>query len=233
VKALISAELLRLRTVRSTVPSVLGALLFITATTIGNTASRPSDFKLALGGAPLLVAILIAGGVATIIGYDYKRGAVGLTYLAEPRRERVFAARVLTYAGLGAGFAAVAISLASLGAGVWAARHGSHIGLAASDVTRFVAQAAAAGAAAGALGVLAGTAVRNPTAASQVLVLDFVIEELLPSDGIARFGPFSLVQATFGTAPHLDALPALALLFGALVLGSLAVIRWAVPRDLT
>jgi hypothetical protein len=52
MKALISAELLRLRTVRSTLPSVLGALLFITATAIANTAPRPSHFQLISAARP-------------------------------------------------------------------------------------------------------------------------------------------------------------------------------------
>jgi hypothetical protein len=83
-----------------------------------------------------------------------------------------------------------------------------------------------------AAGVLVATAVPNPTAAGQVVVLEFVVESFIPGDRVGRYLPFGLVDALFGSAGHLHVLPALALLIGYVGVLYLAVRRWALGRDL-
>ena len=120
------------------------------------------------------------------------------------------------------------------GAGqAWADHKGIHIGLTATDVLQRSPGAAAAGALIGAVGVLVATAVPNPTAAGQVVVLVFIVESFLPGDAVARYLPFNLAQAVLGAPDRLEPFAAFALLLALTALLYAAVRATAMNRDLT
>jgi hypothetical protein len=234
VRALIAAELLRLRTVRSTFPAAAGAALLITLTAVLNLRSETSsEFEHDLGGAGILIALVVATSAATTIAYDFKRGSTALTYLAEPRRHRVLRARLASYAVLGGAFAALVVLCCCLAGLAWAAHKGWQTGLTAPDVAALAAGGAGVGAAMSAVGVLVATAARNPTAAAQLVVVPFIAGGLVAHYDAARYLPFALVSALFGATDQLGVLAALALLAGYVLALYVAVSRWAVPRDIT
>lgn len=83
------------------------------------------------------------------------------------------------------------------------------------------------------MGVLVATVVRNPTAASQVIVLES--SSRASSRAITRLAisPSALVQEVFGTSDQPALVPALALLLAYVGVLYLAVRRWAIGPDLT
>jgi ABC-2 type transport system permease protein len=237
---LVLAELLRVRTLRSPLliaigVSVVVALLTgaqILAPSAGETATGAETIDL-LRGAPLL-AVLVVGAVAAVVaGGDLKRGATTLTYLAEPRRARATAARVLTFAGLGgllsllAAAAAIMVGLTAAGA------QGIPVEPTVGMALGTAGAAAFGGAVVAGLGTLAGLAARDATIASGGLVLWNVGEQLLTTTGIHDHLPFQLVSSLLHGDGQVASLPAMGLLLGYLAVAGLVVTRLALPRDLT
>jgi ABC-type transport system involved in multi-copper enzyme maturation permease subunit len=235
MSALIAAELLRLRTVRTPRYAALGVLALVAITTavnVGSIADQPggstglaeSLWSLALPG--VLMAGVLAG---TSVATEFQRGSAAMTYLSHPHRADAAAARALVHAGLGflsAGLAAgvvIAIGLPALG---------ESIDGGVSDVARIVAGAAFGGAVMGAAGALIGTATRSPTAASSALPGWYVVELLLIPADIRPYLPFSLVSSLMGTG-EVPAGVAIGLLLAFLAAAALFVREWALPRDLT
>src|SRR4051794_25534422 len=106
--ALISAELLRLRTVRSPRYVALGVLAFVALLAAmpiidpgAGELPSPAELGDSLRSLGLVGVIVAATFGASNVGTDFKRGSAALTYLGHPRRGRVTAARGLAYAGLG------------------------------------------------------------------------------------------------------------------------------------
>jgi hypothetical protein len=233
MRSLVEAELLRLRTVRSTMPILVGALGLAVLTAVLNFGASPSQFRDDLGGVPMLILILVSSAAATVVAYAFKRGETALTYLAEPRRERVLGARMATYGAAGGAFAALATAACCVAAMAWADHKALDVGLTAADIAGRTAGAAAAGALIAVVGVLVATAVRNPTAAGQVIVLAFIVESFLPGHDLPRYLPFGAAQGLSGAPDQLAPLGALALLLAYAVALYLAVPRWALGHDLT
>ena len=99
--AMISAELLRLRTVATHRWIALGllALIAVNAAPFVNGASTTSAEVVAqLRGLAQLAMVMVAAYAAHIVGDEFRRGSVAMTYLAHPRRGRVAAAHAVTYA---------------------------------------------------------------------------------------------------------------------------------------
>jgi hypothetical protein len=230
--ALVLAELLRIRTLRSPLLIAIGVpvvVALITGATIlapsaGETATATETTDL-LRQAPLL-AVLIAGG-------DLKRGATTLTYLAEPRRGRATAARVLTFAALGgllsslAAAAAVTVGLTAAGA------QGIPVEPTVGMVLGTTGAAALGGAVVAGLGTLVGLAARDATIAGAGFVLWNVGEQVLATTRIHDHLPFALVRALLEGDGQVGGLPAIGLLLAYLAVAGLAVSRLALPRDLT
>ena len=246
--ALISAELLRLRTVRSPRYGVLGVLAFVVilaAQPIIN-AEQPGTAELAdsLRTLALVPGVVVAGVLAaTLLATEFQRGSATLTYLSHPNRARVTAARALTYAGLGFVFAGVAAGVV-VAVGVPAGGGSLSAVFTAADVARLIGGAAVGGAVMGAAGALLGTATHNPTIASSAFFAWNVVETLLVPAGIRPYMPFALVGSLMGAGSEGPgqtafgaggvALPAaIGLLLAYLTAGALVTRRWALPRDLT
>src|SRR4051794_11743863 len=129
--ALVSAELLRLRTVRSPRYAALG-LFALGALLAGLEVTGPG-----FGGGPGLpprgdsLRLLAYNGVifvavfgAHVAAVEFPRGAIALTYLVQPDRWRVTRARSLTHGVVGAIVAALAIGIAlAVGLGGEGPRH--------------------------------------------------------------------------------------------------------------
>jgi hypothetical protein len=232
--ALISAELLRLRTVRGPRYGALGVLAFLAITAglnVHSIAGRESPAELVDSLLSLaLPGVLMAGALAaTNVATEFQRGSVAITYLSHPNRVHVGVARALAYAGLGSVFAAVAALLvAASGTAV-----AGDLRLSAIDLARMIGGAAFGGTVMGAAGALIGTTIRNPTIASSVLPGWYVVEFLLIPAGTRPYLPFGLVNSLMGAAGDIPILMAIGLLLGYLAALALIVRRWALPRDLT
>jgi hypothetical protein len=239
--ALISAELLRLRTARSTLYGTLGGLTLIAllaAIPLLDAGSRPSEAGHVLGNLrgsvePIVFSIGIASAAA--VGAAFKLGTVTMTYLAHPRRERVTGAHIVVWAGYCGLFAAVASAVVV--ALEVAAAHAAHIdaGLSAGEVARIICGAAFGGSVLGSAGVLAATVTRQATIAVAAVVGWNIIETLVAGgfDGSGRYLPLNLAGSVMGFNHGMPAFPAMGLLIAYLAAFALAVRTWALPRDLT
>jgi hypothetical protein len=103
--AMISAELLRLRTVATHRWIALGllALIAVNAAPFVKGASTTADEVVAqLRGLAQLAIVMVAAYAAHVVGDEFRRGSVATTYLRHPSRGRVAAAHAVTYAAAGA-----------------------------------------------------------------------------------------------------------------------------------
>jgi hypothetical protein len=98
---LISAELLRLRTLRVTryvVVGMLGLAVMLAVFPRSGPSSALVDSVRSVTFTFVMAAAFIA---ATQLGTEFKRGAAALTYLTHPNRRSVTLARVLTHGMMG------------------------------------------------------------------------------------------------------------------------------------
>jgi ABC-type transport system involved in multi-copper enzyme maturation permease subunit len=236
--ALVSAELLRLRTVRSPRYIVLGVLAFTALLAVlemlGSPAAHhatPASHADSLRSLALQEMIIAAVVAASMTATDFKRGTVALTYMVQPDRWRVTLARTVTYAALGAVLAALTAGV-GIAVGLVAADPGA-VDLDAGAVVRTIAGAMFGGAAFATLGVLAGTIARNPTVATTAVIAPSVTEAALQSGAVHPYLPLGLAEEVIGIGHVLAAPVAMALLV-AYPLALAAVVRtWALARDIT
>jgi ABC-type transport system involved in multi-copper enzyme maturation permease subunit len=226
VSALVSAELLRLRTVRGPRWSALGGLVFIALTAYMNLRDVPDrDLADSMRSLAVVVILLSSVAAATHIGSEFQRGTAVLTYLTHRDRSSVAATRCLVYAALGGLFA-------GLGAAAIAAV-GADAGPAGGGVAQLIAGGAAGGAIMSAAGVLLGTVTRNPTIAAVALVVLNLGETFVSRSGAGPYLPFGLLNELMGASDGPAALAALGLLLAYFAVFFVLVRRFALPRDLT
>jgi hypothetical protein len=228
--ALISAELLRLRTLRVTryvVVGMLGLAVMLAFFPPSGPRSALVDSVRSVTFTFVMAAAFIA---ATQLGTEFKRGAAVLTYLTHPNRRMVATARVLTY-GLIGGLVAALAAIVALAAGVVAAHlqaSPTYIGgLAFAGV---IGGAAFGGAVLGGFGALVGTVTREPILATVVVVVPSLIAG--PLTAVSPYLPFGLAEQLLGGADKVAAPLAMMLLLVYLAVTALCVRRWALPRDL-
>jgi len=184
VTALVSAELLKLRTTRTAlgflVAIVLLTLAIDAATFATGDFQTEEDLESALSGASVAAALLLILGIVGTTG-EYRHGTITSSLLGTPERRRLVAAKLLAYtiAGAALGAAAVAVTFA-IGIPWLSTRDaplellglGDYVGLAARNV--------ALAALSGATGVGIGAIVRNQVAAVVgTLVYLFVLEPIV------------------------------------------------------
>jgi ABC-type transport system involved in multi-copper enzyme maturation permease subunit len=242
---LISAELLRLRTVRSYLYAplaffaVFGLMAGVPLLDPKSTLSAPSQVTDNLLMLLQPIALVVAVCAATYVGGEFKRGTAAMTYLAHPNRARVTAAQLITWA---AACCLLAAALAALIVGLGlSAASADHVnsGLSSLDIARVIGGAAFGGAVMGSAGVLAATATRNPTTAGVAFVAYNIAEQLVANSapGLMPYLPFRLINSVMGLTHeipgHIPGLAAAALLLAYLAILGLGVGRLALPRDLT
>jgi hypothetical protein len=239
MSALIAAELLRLRTVRSPAYGAAAILAVVALTTILNVrpvvrghpgpAVLPDSLRsIALIGV-LMACVLGATNMAT----HFQGGSAAMTYLRHPHRGRVGASQAVTYAALGFVFTAV---VAAVVLAVGAAVAGSdqfEASYSALDVARMIGGTATGGAVLGAIGVFIGTVLRNSTVASCAPPAWYFVELSFAPASIQPYLPFGLVQWLMGGSADLSLLGAIGLLLAYAAVLSVIAVKWALPRDLT
>jgi ABC-2 type transport system permease protein len=239
--ALISAELFRLRTIRS--PSFIAAGVLALVAFLAIIPVFDAGGPDAMSGPDVIQLLQIAGGVVAAIGVallaaataggDFRRGTAVVSYLASPRRGYTLTARAMTYAGLGAAFGLLASTVAMAIALPAADGAGIDVALSGGDLAKLLGGAAAGGALFATAGVLLGTATRNPTTAVVAILVWQPAESLIGMLGIGEYLPFSLLQTMLGHDSTVAPLAAAALLAAYLaVLASVVRLR-ALPRDIT
>ena len=214
--ALISAELLRLRTLRVTryvVVGMLGLAVMLAVFPPSGPRSALVDSVRSVTFTFVMAAAFIA---ATQLGTEFKRGAAVLTYLTHPNRRMVATARVLTYGLIGGLVAAhLQANPADIGALAFAGVIGG---------------AAFGGAVLGGFGALVGTVTREPILATVVVVVPSLIAG--PLTAVSPYLPFGLAEQLLGGADKVAAPLAMMLLLVYLAVTALCVRQWALPRDL-
>jgi ABC-2 type transport system permease protein len=231
MKALISTELLKLRTTRAAYVAA-GFLLLITVAVplVGALVAgsgeiaplRASDLADMLrgpvplaGGAILLVGLLAAAG-------EFRHHTAVTTRLAEPRTGRVLLAKLATMAALGFAAGIVMVATMLIEAAVLFPWKDVAFEPFTSDVVRVAVAAPFILALHGVLGVAIGSLLRSTAAAvGATLVWAFVVEGILPivtrSPGIVHWLPTGLVMEAL--QPHTPSRQLVPLAAGALLLG--------------
>jgi hypothetical protein len=240
MSALMSAELLRLRTVRAPFYGTLGLLALLAlfgAAPLLDTHSTLTADDLRSSMQSLVASLMFSIGVVASnnVGGEFKRGTTAMTYLVHPDRGRVATASIVVWAGLCAVLVAVAASLV-VALQVHAARvHHVDLGLSGLETARIIAGAAFVGAVMGAAGVLIATMTREPLISSGAIVGFNVIETILSNaiHGVGPYLPLSLVSSIAGLDHGLRGFAAMGLLLAYLAVLALAVRVWALRRDLT
>lgn len=242
--AQVKAELLKVRSTRTTVGLVVGmialtvliVLLSGLLTHPDGLTSKKDQLNLFAPGGIALIFSSLAG--VLLITSEYRYGTIHPTFVFTPRRSRVLSAKltagVLT--GLVFGVAGVGLALA-IGSLILSAR-GIPSSVTGGEITLLVAGGIVAIALRGAFGVGLGAIVRNQVAAViGLLAWDFVVNGLLfgLAPSVGRFMPTTAADALMGlkTTHLLSPAAGAAVLVGwtaAVALAGLVLIR---RRDVT
>jgi ABC-2 type transport system permease protein len=242
VTALVSAELLKLRTTRTTFWFLVSIVLLTLAVDAVNFATTDfrgkDDVEVALSGAGIAAALLMILGIVGTTG-EHRHGTITSAFLATPERRRVVAAKMVAYLITGAllGAAAVVVSFA---AGIpWLSARDAPLDLLdTSDYLGLAASGIAVAALSGAVGVGIGAIVRNQVAAVVgTLVYLFILEPVagLASSEVAAYLLGNTQNSLAGgeLEDSLDRLPAGLVLTGwVLLLGCLGML-FEEQRDVT
>jgi ABC-2 type transport system permease protein len=193
VTPLLRAELLKLRTTRTFVALVgaalaLSLLVVVLATVLGDHYSRNEVRDLFTGDFSGLFILLL--GVIGMAG-EWRHRTITSTVLAAPRRVRLLAAKVSSYALAGAVLSlVVTVVIMLVGTLILSSRGETTVG--AGDLADVLWRNLVVAAAFGALGVCVGGLLRNPIVAIIVLLsLAFVVEPAVLglAPNVGRFGP--------------------------------------------
>ena len=240
----VKAELLKVRSTRTTIGIVLGMIVLVLVFTLlsGLVSKAPSltgtEDQRGLLSVGSLAAVFSALAGIMLVTSEYRFGTIRPTFLFTPRRSRVVAAKLA--AGLLAG---IAFGLIGEGLGfvlgyVILAGRAIDYALDAAQTSLLLLGTLAGVALWGALGVGIGVVVRNQVGAIiGLLVWGFVVENLIfafaPSGG--RFAPVHAQDALTGLTTN-DLLPAAAggvILLLWTVAFALAAAALAARRDVT
>lgn len=230
---IVSSELLKLRTTRTFLALMAGALALIVAISVpaaaaGNLATTAAPGRALLGVAGLAQLFALVIGVLGITN-EYRHGTITPSLLVEPRRARLVAAKLASQliAGLTLGLVCYT-ACAAIVAAILSGR-GLDTGFTTGDWVGAVIGGAVATMLYAALGLGVGALIRNQAGAIvAVLAWVFVIENLLGiipggfGTAIKKYGLSGVGGSLANTAGHanrLDQIPAGLLLLGyALVL---------------
>jgi ABC-type transport system involved in multi-copper enzyme maturation permease subunit len=249
VSALVRSELLKIRTTRGWYAYLTVVVLLVGVAVAGDIGSSPDaersllEFQLGLvdsaGFAALLSIIL---GI-TIVTTEFRHGTITPTFLVEPQRERVVAAKAAAVSLVAALFALLALVVAAAVALTWLSIIGADLHLGDAEIGKRAAQAVLLGILWGLLGLAIGALVHSQVAAlvgtliwiflGETLLLGFF--GLLDLDGARAYLPFQALDGADGTggADLLSYWPAVGVSLGWIaLLGAAGIVRTQ-RRDIT
>ena len=256
---LIRVELLKLRTARVSfglllTSSALTALFTsLEASRAGKAASSVASLNTSAGLATITTttgwSMMFAAVLGVIVASgEFRHGTATLTYLAEPNRSRVLAAKVAASALFGSLFG-LASAVIATGVGlVFVEAHGYPVRLSSTVMVGHAAGAMFGAAVLAAIGVGLGSLIRSQLAGViGVFVWGLLVESVvgglfasvrpyLPYTAATTLAGIKLGRASFGGVSGGSALPfvaAAALVAGIAVLISAAAAHEAVGRDVT
>ncbi|MGH3071480.1 MAG: ABC transporter permease [Gaiellaceae bacterium] len=246
--ALVRAELLKARTVRSWWAYLIAIVLLVGIAVAGDTGTNPEahdrlDFQVGLvesaGFATLLALIL---GIVLVTN-EFRHGTITPTFLAAPVRERVLAAKAAAATLLGLLFAVLALLVTAAIALTWLSIVGAEIHLLDGEVAERAAQILVSCVLFALLGVAIGTLVQSQVAALVgTLIWAFIGETLLwglftllDIEGAVGYLPFQALDGADGTGGEnlLDYWLAVAVSLGWIALVGAAGTWRTRGRDLT
>jgi ABC-type transport system involved in multi-copper enzyme maturation permease subunit len=207
MRNLLHAELIQLRTLRTTYFAVALALLLATAFTLGDFSEIGQHSLDTSGGihsmlardAGLVAAVVLALLGATRVGGEFRNHTIGQRALASPRRWRMVAAKLVTFGGLGAITGALTTAVAVPAAHAMAASKHAAFTLTTTQVAEIAEKAMVAGVLFAMLGVGIAFITRSQNAAIVIVLGLFLAEQILagilgtPGDYL----PYRLLDATF------------------------------------
>jgi ABC-type transport system involved in multi-copper enzyme maturation permease subunit len=242
VIAQIRAEILKIRSTRTTLGLVAGLLVIAIAfTLLSGLLQHERDLQSAEDQRQLLGIGSIAGLFAALAGIlvvtsEFRFGTIRPSFLVAPSWSRIIGAKLFASAIVGVVFGAVAVVI-SYGLGyLCLSTRGIPFALDGSDELLLIFGSIAGVAIWGAIGVAVGTIIRNQVGAIiGILAWGFVVENLLFGllPGFGRFVPGEAANALQGsTADHLlsPAVGALVLLAWLAVLAAIGL-AWTSRRD--
>ncbi len=244
VIAQISAELLKIRSTRTTIGLVLGMLaLILLFSLLTGLVARPGELTGRANQLQLLNIGNLAGAFSAIAGLllvtsEYRHGTIRPTVLFTPARPRMLAAKLLAAALMGVVFGVVGEGLSwAVGYAVLRSR-GIPFALSANDVELLWLGAFAGVATWAAIGAGLGAIVRNQVSGIITLlawgfVIDNLLHEFVPS--IGRFTPARAENAlsNMRTAHLLSPAVGALVLLGWIALLAMIALPLTVRRDIT
>ena len=166
-------------TLALTVLSVVAAILTAGRAEGTFPLDTPEGVRNVLGSGSASTTVVLVLGILAMAG-EFRHGTITPTLLAAPKRGRVVAAKMATYALVGLVFSALASALTLAVALPWLAAKDVGVSLLDREVGLVVFGLLLGTALYGLLGVSVGSLIRNPAAAVAIaLVWSFVIEALL------------------------------------------------------
>jgi ABC-2 type transport system permease protein len=212
VSALVRAELLKIRTLRSWWAYLILTVLLVGVAVAGDIGSNPDsrdrlDFQVGLvesaGLAGLLVLIL---GIVLVTN-EFRHGTVTPTFLAEPARERVLASKAVAGTIVAVLLALLALLVVAAITVPWLSIVGADVHVLDSEAVTRAVQILLAAVLWGLIGIAVGSVVHGQVAALVgTLVWVFIVENLLvgllgllDNDGATAYLPFRALDAADGT----------------------------------
>jgi len=211
--ALVRAELLKVRTVRSWWAYLIVIVLLTGIGAAGEIGSSESEnrgtlsFQLGLVdtiGVAVLFAIIVG---ITIVTTEFRHGTVTPTFLAEPHRERVILAKAIATTVVAIGFALLSLLVLATVAITWLTIVDAQLQLGDAEFLTRTGEQILSTVLWALLGVAIGTAVHSQVAALVgTLIWIFLVENLLvgllglaDADDLAAYLPFHALDAADGT----------------------------------
>jgi ABC-2 type transport system permease protein len=194
---LLGAEWLKIRTTRTLLWYLLGLVVIVGIAVAGQVANAP-DFVLeseegfidALEASTAATFFTLLFGIVGMTG-EYRHATITHTFLATPVRERVVAAKVITYAGAGFLLGLFALLVTFAMALPWLAAKDADPTLLDREVGLFLVGALVAAALWGALGSAFGSVMPNQVGAIVVALLWLLIVEHIFTGLLPEIAPYT------------------------------------------